>query len=78
MYTGNLFFKTAFKVYSQRSILYTFFPVIYIFLNFCIEQMIINLKLYKDTELSEEKALQFLFMTKENKIFRSVLKDNVR
>ena len=38
-----------------------------------------NLKPYKDTELSEEKAPKYLFMTKENKInFRSVLKGNIR
>ena len=38
-----------------------------------------NLKPYKDIELSEEKARKYLFMTKENKInFRSVLKGNIR
>ena len=38
-----------------------------------------NLKPYKDTELAEEKAPKYLFMTKENKInFRSVLKGNIR
>lgn len=76
MYIGDLFFTKTFKVYSQRPILHTLNAVIYVFQNFSIGMLTATddeSQSYKDTELSEETALQYIFMTKENKItFRTV------
>lgn len=72
MYIGKLFFQTTLKVYSQRSILYTFHPVIYVLLNYSTGMLRAthneSQALERHRIIQRKGTTQYLFI-KENKNF---------